>query len=200
MYILLCTGRHGRLLELLLDSGSEPLGHPIAFGIDENTALVVTGRWTNRVGEVIGQRGVLVLDTSDALVTPRQSGEFSNVRVSRMSQGDHIDLQTLAITPASFKKPMASGESDAEAETSRDIFHSGSFQFDKISLSLFSSTAKSTFGMTPLSDGEVQYKLSIGKVSDVGAAAVGFDGTDPATGLYAHTLIGMWVDVHAVTV
>jgi len=36
-------GRHGRLIQLLVDSADVTRGAMRAFGVDENTALVVTG-------------------------------------------------------------------------------------------------------------------------------------------------------------
>jgi cyanophycinase len=62
-------GRQGRLLRLLADSSAYPLGSLRAFGVDENTALVVTGPWNKRSGTVIGQRGVMLMDTTYATVT-----------------------------------------------------------------------------------------------------------------------------------
>jgi cyanophycinase len=47
-------GRQGRLIELLFDSHELPTSNINAFCIDENTALIVTGKWNNRIGTVIG--------------------------------------------------------------------------------------------------------------------------------------------------
>ena len=38
-------GRHGRLIQLLVDSSDVTRGATRAFGVDENTALVVTGEF-----------------------------------------------------------------------------------------------------------------------------------------------------------
>lgn len=42
-------GRQGRLIQLLLDSRGLTAGSTVAFGIDENTALIVTGDWSDTI-------------------------------------------------------------------------------------------------------------------------------------------------------
>jgi hypothetical protein len=54
------------------------LGSTRAFGIDENTAIVIRGPWFNREGIIIGERGVLLLDISDALVSYSNSANTGN--------------------------------------------------------------------------------------------------------------------------
>ena len=63
--------RHSRLISLLLE-------HPnlVAVGIDEKTAVVVSGKRF----EVIGESTVLVLDARKARVEPRQPGQFGSAR------------------------------------------------------------------------------------------------------------------------
>jgi cyanophycinase len=63
--------RHSRLISLLLD-------HPglLAVGIDERTAVVVSG---GRF-DVIGESTVLVLDARKARVEPRQPGQLGAAR------------------------------------------------------------------------------------------------------------------------
>ncbi len=63
--------RHSRLISLLLE-------HPgmLAVGIDEKTAVVVSGKRF----EVIGESTVLVLDARHAKVEPRQAGQLGSAR------------------------------------------------------------------------------------------------------------------------
>lgn len=93
-----------------------------AFAIDENTALVVTGPWASRTASVIGERGVLVLDASAAALAPSDTVRISRVRAMRISEGDSLDLSTLALTPASFKTTITGRETDDEPKTSRNVF------------------------------------------------------------------------------
>ena len=93
-----------------------------AFAIDENTALVVTGPWSGRTASVIGQRGVLVLDTSAAALYPSTDVRISRVRAMRISEGDSLDLSTLALIPANFKASMSGRETDDKPKTSTNVF------------------------------------------------------------------------------
>lgn len=93
-----------------------------AFAIDENTALVVTGPWSARTASVIGQRGVLILDTSAAALNPSADVRISRVRATRISEGDSLDLSTLALTPADFKTSMSGRETDDPPKTSKNVF------------------------------------------------------------------------------
>jgi len=63
--------RHSRLISLLLE-------HPgmVAVGIDEKTAVVVSGKRF----DVIGESTVLVLDARKAKVEPRQAGQLGAAR------------------------------------------------------------------------------------------------------------------------
>jgi cyanophycinase len=75
-------GRIGRLLIAARASGEQ-----LAFGVDENSALLVCG---DR-GEVVGETGVLFIDLRRAVF---DSGDLavSNARVSYLDDGDAIDL------------------------------------------------------------------------------------------------------------
>ncbi|KAJ1428511.1 hypothetical protein B484DRAFT_396782 [Ochromonadaceae sp. CCMP2298] len=151
-------GRQGRLVKLLLDSMDLPHGHRRSFGVDENTALVVTGDWKTRRGEVLGQRGVWVFDVESAV---QSDGDVIGVAVSRISRGDGIDLHTLSIQPASYKLLLL--ETNPEVETSKDIFGADVFEFDKISLSLLQSTQGMTTGVTAQSPQIKRVRLSAGQ-------------------------------------
>lgn len=70
-------------------------GHDRSFGVEEKTALVVDR--AARTGEVIGQLGASLLDTSDATSDGRNVG---GVRYSYFTTGSTIDFATGAITLA----------------------------------------------------------------------------------------------------
>jgi len=91
---LLVRGRFARMLPAMLKKG-----YKLGLGIDEDTAMVVL---PNRDVEVIGYKGALVLDLSNATV---QEGAFNvtNVRVSYLDNGDHFNILTHECTPSDDK-------------------------------------------------------------------------------------------------
>ena len=94
----------------MADTVAYPAGSQHSFGIDENTALVVTGPWAGgRVGEVLGQAGVTLFDMTRAEAGQGQGGgwSMSGLSVSHLSRGDSLDLHTYEVTPAAFKTPLA---------------------------------------------------------------------------------------------
>ena len=108
----LSRGRFGRLLVALLDLDQFDL----AFGIDENTALVVDG------GTVwpAGASAVIVMDERGS----RRDGKgASGVRIHMMSAGDRFDLATRTVSISAEKKalPRSSGDS-AVVAAPKDVF------------------------------------------------------------------------------
>ena len=100
------------LNSLMADTVNYPHGSQYSFGIDENTALVVTGAWHGgRSGEVIGESGVTLFDMTVATTNGQGCEEgtwrLSGLRVSHLTRGDKMDLQSYHVTPAEFKKPLA---------------------------------------------------------------------------------------------
>ena len=93
---LIRRGRIGRLMALMQQKDK-----PLGLGIEEHTAVVVRGDEV----EVVGDRGVLVVDFTDARRDPAL-GAF-NVRGARLSLLDHGDryhLGTRRMTPAASKQ------------------------------------------------------------------------------------------------
>ncbi len=64
-------GREARIMRLLADTLDEPLGTTRAFGVDEDTALVVTSELDGSIpyGEVVGVSGVYFIDIGQADVS-----------------------------------------------------------------------------------------------------------------------------------
>ena len=91
---LLVRGRFARMLPAMLKKG-----YKLGLGIDEDTAMVVL---PNRDVEVIGYKGALVLDLSNAIV---HEGAFNvtNVRVSYLDNGDHFNIVTRECIPSEDK-------------------------------------------------------------------------------------------------
>jgi cyanophycinase len=87
-------GRIGRLLKAAQLSGEQ-----LAFGIDENSALIVQG---DR-GEVVGETGLLFMDLRKARF---DEGDvvLSGARISYLDDGDAIDLRRGKPLPAADKR------------------------------------------------------------------------------------------------
>ena len=87
-------GRIGRLL-----IAARECGEPLAFGVDENSALIVRG---DRA-EVVGETGVLFIDMRRA---QKNCGDalLRDVRVSYLDDGDAIDLRRGKALPAADKQ------------------------------------------------------------------------------------------------
>jgi cyanophycinase len=197
-------GRFGRFVALAVDTAAQPLGNHFAFGVDENTAMVVTGPWGRRMGSVIGERGVFLADTSLADSFPSESNSgrsVLNVRASRLSAGDEIDLQSMRISFAPYKVSMASREKNFVPETSVDIFGEYVFEWDKVIQSLFSSTHASSYGLTKQNK-PTGFKVTFSKNPSADleeeCKGAGFDGVDPTTGLYAYGYSCLWLDMAPV--
>ncbi len=89
-------GRFARMLPVMLKKH-----YKLGLGVDENTAMVVHQR---RELEVIGYKGVVMLDLSSATTDAKQPGfNLANARISYLDAGDQLNLQTKAVTPAKDK-------------------------------------------------------------------------------------------------
>lgn len=94
----LVRGRFARALVIMHSQGVK-----YGLGVDENTALVVRG---DNV-DVIGYRGAIVLDVSEAKQDESIKGfNLQNARLTYLDRGDSINLKTLEITPAEEKNPV----------------------------------------------------------------------------------------------
>lgn len=99
-------GREGRLIRLTWDTRTLARGTTHAFGVDQNTALVVTGIGSaDPVGEVIGEAGVLHVNVTGARAGSSSSGDFSlhNTFVSYLTQNDKYHFVTGKIDWAPWK-------------------------------------------------------------------------------------------------
>jgi len=104
--------RLGRLARALFEL---PAAERIGFGIDEDSALVIDFA-ANRA-TALGSAGVTILDARTA--TRRKGPAFGAeaMLLSVINAGDTIDLASLEITPASFKKPTSPRTRSAEPAT-----------------------------------------------------------------------------------
>ena len=111
---LLVRGRFARMLPAMIKKG-----YKLGLGIDEDTAMVVQ---PNHDVEVIGYKGALVLDLTDATV---HEGAFNvtNVRVSYLDNGDHFNIRTRECIPSDDK-------ADNKLDPSRPYYREPLFSAD----------------------------------------------------------------------
>jgi len=96
---LLARGRFARMLPAMLAKG-----YTLGLGIDENTAAVVG---PSRDVTVIGYRGAVVLDLSQATTDRTQPGfNLTNARISYLDSGDRFNLATRTFVPGPGKEPV----------------------------------------------------------------------------------------------
>ncbi|GGI15573.1 cyanophycinase [Gottfriedia solisilvae] len=82
-------GRIGRILLAERD-----LNLKVGYGIDENTALYLNGT----TGKVYGERGVFVVDSTNAVYGTLSSFTANNVKVSYLTSGDIYNSSTKTVT------------------------------------------------------------------------------------------------------
>lgn len=110
----LARGRFGRLLVAMMELPAFDL----AFGIDENTALVVDGPTVFTAGA----SGVTVFDARGARRTGRG---IEDVTMHLMGAGDRFDLRARQYRAADDKQPVTTGPLEVPADT--NIFAPWSF-------------------------------------------------------------------------
>jgi cyanophycinase len=111
-------GRFGRMIPLMMAKG-----YKLGLGVDENTAAIIRGDEI----EVIGDRGCLVVDLTEARSDP-SLGAFNvqGARVSYLEHGDRYHMRARSTTPST---PKLRGEvHDAESPNFKpyytdDVFH-----------------------------------------------------------------------------
>ncbi|MFI7307474.1 cyanophycinase [Micromonospora aurantiaca] len=113
-------GREARSIRLASDTR-----HARVFGLDENTALEVTGVGGRRTSlRVLGQRGVSVLDLRRARVTGHDGvWGVEGVRWSRLTAGDAYLAPRWTVVPAPGKPRVRPAAGPCTAVPSEDVFY-----------------------------------------------------------------------------
>ncbi|MEU7909357.1 cyanophycinase [Actinoplanes sp. NPDC049118] len=109
-------GRQGRSIRLAADTH-----HDRVFGLDQDTALEVTGVGTRRESmRVVGASGVHVFDLRSARVDRRAAGwSIRDVRWARLTDGDAYDARRWRL---STTKPRFHGTGGCPVSPSDDVF------------------------------------------------------------------------------
>ena len=101
---LLVRGRFARMLPAMLAKR-----YRLGLGIDENSAAVVT-RAPGKPGlviDVIGYKGALLLDLSEARVDPAQPAfNVAGARISYLDSGDRYETASATFTPGADKEKV----------------------------------------------------------------------------------------------
>ncbi|MEH0981963.1 cyanophycinase [Micromonospora sp. CPCC 205556] len=113
-------GREARSIRLASDTGNDRV-----FGLDENTALEVTGVGSRHPSlRVIGQRGVSVLDLRRAEVTSTGGvWGIENVRWSRLTEGDRYRAGRWQPVIAPGKQRVSPAAGPCTVPPSDDVFY-----------------------------------------------------------------------------
>lgn len=149
-------GRQARIIRLASDTQK-----PMAYGIDENTALVVTNADTASAQmQVIGQSGVGIFDLAAATRGSGTSWSLSGVKATYLTQDDRFNPITRTATIASWKTSLSGRERYSSAlSPTRDVFSSvdnlnaqgtrkNPREFVRITSDLFDSRSGATTGQT----------------------------------------------------
>jgi len=105
-------GRIGRMLPLMVQKG-----YKLGIGVEENTGAIVRGHEV----EVIGAKGVVLVDLSQATNDPRAPFfNLKNARITYLDKGDRHDLKTGVTTPSQEK--LAGSLIDPNAADFRPYF------------------------------------------------------------------------------
>lgn len=169
-------GRQGRLIRLAADLGIES-----AYGVDENTALVVTDAGTSGVNfEILGQGGVFISDLAAAEVGEKNGyWTISDIKTTYLTEGDQFNPLTKT---ASFggKSPLTGSQSQAVPLT-ENIFSyyddelgdwTNQRAFTEAAIALFNSEATTASGESFESD--PTYGVTLTKLLE----SQGFSGLD----------------------
>lgn len=190
-------GRQGRIVRLAWNQFVD-----MAYGVDENTALVVENAGTSSASmSVVGQNGVFVFDLTEASGTrvgPGSSSPCSSsssfklcyVRTHYLTQGDtfHPATRTFATT----KTPLVGSGTMISRPSPEDIFSSpdnsgpsGRRNPRELAIyagSLFRSAATSADQYTYEGSGETRFKVCMSESSVEGAAGYASTANGAVTG------------------
>ena len=168
-------GRQGRIIRLAADLGIET-----AYGVDENTSLIVKDVGSDQVKfEVLGEGGVFMTDLAEATVGEKNgTWTISNVQAAYLTEGDTYDPLTKTAT---FGSKTSLAETSGDVPLEENIFSIYDFDlgdwtdpraFTEQAIALVSSTTDTAYGIS-IEDAP-RFGVSLRKTSDT----VAFTGLD----------------------
>ncbi|OWL95485.1 cyanophycinase [Deinococcus indicus] len=184
------AGRHARMATYLTAGATK-----IGFGLDENTAMLVT---PDGMVEVLGSGGLSIMD---ARAATREAGplgvHLGNLRLHYLMSGDRVNPATLAVTVNPKKSLIKPGdEYEATPRTSTDLAGNDAFR-TLLTYGLVDNTATQTSGLylrfRPGTTYGYGYRVTLSKTADT----QGHYGS--VTGVDAYTVLNARMDVAPVS-
>lgn len=189
-------GRQGRLIRLASDVGVD-----MAYGVDENTALIVTNAGMPNVNfEVLGQGGVFISDLSNAEVGEKNGyWTISDVTATYLTDGDQFNPLTKTATFGN-KTSLTGQEQLDSVPLEENIFSrydddlgewTNPRAFTEQAINLFNSTASEASGESD--EDNPTYRVRMTKLVN----SQGFYGTD-SQGAVKYSFEKMEVEIASV--
>lgn len=98
--------RLARLIVAMMNSAKK---EPLAFGVDENTALIYIGKL--KILKVAGAAGVTIVKTTNSKISYiKKLPKIENIGISYMEDGDKYEIETGKIIPAEGKTNLKGKE------------------------------------------------------------------------------------------
>lgn len=194
-------GREGRMIRLLSDTKNLPKGTARGFGVDENTALVVTHLGTPQaVGSVIGTGGVTFFDLTSSFVdTSQRDFSIRDVYLAYLTHGDEYKFDSNDVSFAVNKMPIKGRENYDRALTSNDVFYGKNAsstrkpEFVRVAASIFDSRLDvASYGVTY--ERNPRFRVDMSKSNSHAAGFVKRNGDFHSD---LHSYKGLYVAIHA---
>lgn len=176
-------GRQGRIIRLAAEFGEE-----LTFGVDENTALIVSNPGTPEVNfTVLGAGGVFISDLGEATVGEKNGyWTIADVQATYLTEGDQYNPLTQMATFAPSKSSIEGLEELESVPVEEDIFSSlkpepppdvdgraNERALTETAIALVNSEATQAYGLSYETD-PIQYGVLLAKPD----GAEGFIGLD----------------------
>jgi len=194
-------GRQGRLIRLLWDTQHNELGAKIGWGVDQNSAMLVSDvGLDSEYATAIGQYGFTYCSVADAKDISKRYWGISNVRCSYITHADRISTVTGEMTPASYMKSLKGREHFDKAIRSEDLFNSPNNphyedtpdrEFIVVATRLFDSRESNTYGLSY--EAHPTFRVVMTKDDQ----SIGWDGMDPTRHQYYISYSMLRLDIFA---
>ncbi|MEH7612729.1 cyanophycinase [Gottfriedia acidiceleris] len=93
--------KKARLGRLIVTANEKGKKNQLAYGVDEDTAMVVNNK--KHQVDVVGRGGLTVIDLSKVKTSKNMPNKYKNVIVSVISPGDHVNLLTNEVSVSNLK-------------------------------------------------------------------------------------------------
>lgn len=192
-------GRLGRLIAGLRDGYKDVT---VGIGPDESTGVQIQEVSGEKIGTVVGPRGVFFVDASNAEYsepgTTDAAGDFNvtGLRIDYLTEGDTYNFYTKEIVIAAGKTDVAEQENGTYLTPS--IF--GAYDTTKAILNLAETTALTSGGISGGDDDAVNFMVTFEKGEGYQAKSdgSGYADTPELTGFDRISVLGMKVSVEKI--